>query len=241
MKVLTFFLNFSYLSSAIKIYLCGDSTMAKGNGKIDGWGQYLQSSMTIPVANKAIGGRSARSYTVEGRFNEVARSVQPGDFVVIEFGHNDGGSLANDNGRTDCPGAGNQTCQGMHGGKKTIVLTFPAYLINAGKLMASKGAKVVYSSMTPNNIWEGNGSYSPSRFTDYARQAAKAISGATFIDHGKAVANAYRKLGKAATNALYPQDHTHTSPRGAKVVADAFVAEVLADRNLLAQYVLSKR
>jgi rhamnogalacturonan acetylesterase len=135
--------------------------MARGNGKIDGWGQYLQPSMTIPVINKAIGGRSVRSYTVEGRFNEVGRSVQAGDFVVIEFGHNDGGSLAKDNGRTDCPGSGNQTCQSTHGGRKVTVLTFPAYLINAGKLMAAKGAKgakVVYSSMTPNNIWEGNGS-----------------------------------------------------------------------------------
>jgi rhamnogalacturonan acetylesterase len=194
--------------------------------------------MTIPVINKSIGGRSARSYTVEGRFNEVARSVQSGDFVVIEFGHNDGGSLSKDNGRTDCPGAGNQTCQG---GKNARVLTFPAYLISAGKMMASRGAKVVFSSMTPNNIWEGNGAYSPSRFTDYAKQAAKAVSGATFVDHGKAVANAYKKLGKSATNALYPQDHTHTSPRGAKVVADAFVSEVLAGKYPLAQYVKSSK
>jgi rhamnogalacturonan acetylesterase len=240
MALLIPLLYLPFLASTAKIHLCGDSTMAKGNGKIDGWGQHLQPHMTIPVVNRAIGGRSARSYTVEGRFNDVARSVQPGDFVVIEFGHNDGGSLAKDNGRTDCPGAGNQTCQSTYGGRKVTVLSFPAYLINAGKLMASKGAKVVYSSMTPNNIWEGNGSYSPSRFTDYARQAAKSVSGASFVDHGRAVANSYRKLGKGKTNALYPQDHTHTSPQGAKVVAEAFVTEVLAERNPLAQYVKKK-
>jgi rhamnogalacturonan acetylesterase len=54
------------------------------------------------------------------------------------------------------------------------------------------------------------------------------------------VANSYRKLGKSATNALYPQDHTDTSLRGAKVVADAFMAEALAERNPLAQFVKSK-
>jgi hypothetical protein len=41
-------------------------------------------------------------------------------------------------------------------------------------------------------------------------------------------------------NALYPQDHTDTSLRGAKVVADAFMAEALAERNPLAQFVKSK-
>jgi rhamnogalacturonan acetylesterase len=73
------------------LYLCGDSTMAKGNGVIDGWGQYINKYVNIGVVNKAIGGRSARSYWNEGRFQEVANLVKSGDIVVIEFGHNDGG------------------------------------------------------------------------------------------------------------------------------------------------------
>lgn len=78
---------------------------------LPGWGEYLQSSLSIPVVNAAVAGRSARSYTREGRFTALAAIVISGDFVVIEFGHNDGGSLTpTDNGRTDCPGAGGETC-----------------------------------------------------------------------------------------------------------------------------------
>ncbi|KAF4628170.1 hypothetical protein G7Y89_g9982 [Cudoniella acicularis] len=100
------------------IWLCGDSTMAPGGGHngTEGWGQYLQYSFSPSVAfvnNSAYAGRSARSFTREERFNTIVEKIKEGDWVVIEFGHNDGGSpypAASDNGRADCPGAGNQTC-----------------------------------------------------------------------------------------------------------------------------------
>lgn len=105
------------------IWLAGDSTMAPGGGHngTEGWGQYLQYSFgtakagTIQafVNNSAYAGRSMRSFTREGRFDRIAAVVKPGDWVVIEMGHNDGGSpypAASDNGRGDCPGAGNETC-----------------------------------------------------------------------------------------------------------------------------------
>ena len=56
-------------------------------------------------------------FTREGRFNRIAQGLQPGDWVVIEFGINDVGAPINestsstgDKGRADCPGAGNETC-----------------------------------------------------------------------------------------------------------------------------------
>jgi rhamnogalacturonan acetylesterase len=226
-------------ASAAKIYVCGDSTAARGNGKIDGWGEHLAPFVTLPVVNNSIGGGSARSYTVEGRFQGVAELVQRGDTVIIEFGHNDGGSLSKDNGRTDCPGAGSQTCPSTFQGKKVVVQTFPTYLTNAGKLFVSKGAKVIFSSMTPNNIWEGgSGAYSPSRFTTYARDAAKAVgNGATFVDHGSFVAQVYKKLGAKTVNGYYPQDHTHTNAAGARVVAEAFTKAVTAAKDPLSTHV----
>lgn len=84
-----------------------------GGSGTQGWGEYLQYSFDrsrYVVSNHAIGGRSARSYTRENRFYEVSRQVRSGDWVVIEFGHNDGGSLSNDNGRSDCYGEGDETC-----------------------------------------------------------------------------------------------------------------------------------
>ena len=78
------------------IHLCGDSTMAgrgANDGATDGWGAYFGRYATTTVVNRAIGGRSARSFTEEGRFQAVANEVKAGDIVVIEFGHNDGGAL----------------------------------------------------------------------------------------------------------------------------------------------------
>lgn len=86
---------------------------AGGGSGTEGWGEFLKYSLpsSYTVSNKAIGGRSARSFTREGRFQAIADVVQSGDWVVVEFGHNDGGSLTpTDNGRSDCFGDGDQTC-----------------------------------------------------------------------------------------------------------------------------------
>ena len=103
------------------IWLAGDSTTAPGGGHngTEGWGQYLQYSFgnNARVNNSAYAGRSARSFTREGRFDRIAEAMKPGDFVVIELGINDPGTPTNgststtgDKGRADCPGAGSETC-----------------------------------------------------------------------------------------------------------------------------------
>lgn len=175
-----------------------------------------------------MGGRSARSYTNEGRFTEINNLIKSGDIVVIEFGHNDGGSptSATDNNRSDCPGTGEETCKSGKDG--STVYTFGHYVKAAAKSYIAKGATVVVSSQTPNNLWEG-GKYSAAapRFVAYAAQAGKEIgNGASFVDHFQAVANMYKKLGSTATNALYPNDHTHTSPKGADLSAQAFAQAI---------------
>ncbi|KAK3337805.1 SGNH hydrolase-type esterase domain-containing protein [Cercophora scortea] len=226
------------------VYLAGDSTMAKGASPIDGWGQYLGKYLTVPVVNKAIGGRSARSFSNEGRFTEIEKLVAKGDIVVIEFGHNDGGSpnSASDNARSDCPGSGSETC--VSGKTGETVYTFNYYIEKAAKSYIAKGASVIISSQTPNNLWEG-GKYSDgaSRFVDYAAKAAKNVgTGASFVDHFRAAAKLYLKLGNTKTNAIYPKDHTHTSPEGADLTAQAFAQAVSVDFNgttPLKQYIKS--
>jgi rhamnogalacturonan acetylesterase len=80
-------------------------------------------------------------------------------------------------------------------GVKETVLTYEAYLVNAANLFKSKGANVIISSATPNNVWEsGTWSYSSGRFVTFAIDAAKA-TGSTFIDHGLTTANLYKTLG----------------------------------------------
>ncbi|KAF4974168.1 hypothetical protein FZEAL_8898 [Fusarium zealandicum] len=218
------------------VYFCGDSTMAKnggGDGVTDGWGNHIGKYLKVTAVNKAIGGRSARSFWNEGRFKAVADVVTKGDIVVIEFGHNDGGSPNNnDNGRSDCPGTGTEVCTSDKTGEK--VYTFAFYVLQAAKLMTAKGATVILSSQTPNNQWEG-GSYgdSPPRFVAYQAKAAKDANdkAVTYVDNFRAVSNMYKKLGNSAVNAFYPKDHTHTSPAGADMIAQAFVQAISEELN----------
>ncbi|TVY44715.1 Rhamnogalacturonan acetylesterase [Lachnellula occidentalis] len=207
------------------IWLAGDSTEAPGGGGngTEGWGQYLQYSFLPSVAlvnNSAFAGRSARTFTREGRFDIIASNLKEGDWVVIEFGHNDGGTppvnaTVGDKGRADCPGV-------------EIVQTYPTYLQNAARKFLEKKAKVVLSSMTPTNPWEfGNYSYKPSIFTYYTWLAASELGGPSkgvyFVSHGQYAAQAMKNLGKETVDANYPLDHTHTAPFLADVVAQSFV------------------
>ncbi|KAI1258744.1 GDSL-like Lipase/Acylhydrolase [Xylariaceae sp. FL1019] len=223
----------SACAQATTVYLAGDSTMAPGGGGsgTEGWGQYLKYSLpsSYTVSNKAIAGRSARSFTREGRFQAIADVVQAGDWVVVEFGHNDGGSLSpTDNGRTDCFGDGAQTCQTTYDGVAETVLTYPAYYKNAASLFLNKGAKVILSSATPNNICEsGTCSWGPSRFDYYAWNAASQLGGTAkgiyHVAHGEYAAQVMTSLGKTVVDAHYPNDHTHTDPYMANVMAGSFV------------------
>lgn len=77
------------------IYLAGDSTMATKTDSARpefGWGEYLQSQFDdakIRVENHAQNGRSTKSFIDEGRWQAIVDKLQPGDWVFIEFGHND--------------------------------------------------------------------------------------------------------------------------------------------------------
>lgn len=78
-----------------KIYIIGDSTVANYHADaypMTGWGQvlnlYLDQSK-VQITNKAIGGRSSRSFYEEGRWTEVYNLLDSADYVFIQFGHND--------------------------------------------------------------------------------------------------------------------------------------------------------
>ena len=79
----------------ITIFMIGDSTMAnkplEGDNQERGWGQMLSGFFTddIHVDNHALNGRSSLSFINEGRWQEVYDAIQPGDYVFIQFGHND--------------------------------------------------------------------------------------------------------------------------------------------------------
>ncbi|BEV06004.1 rhamnogalacturonan acetylesterase [Chryseobacterium gambrini] len=77
------------------LFLIGDSTMAtKENPDKNpehGWGQVLPQFLTngIEIQNHAVNGRSSKSFRTEGRWDQVEKQLKKGDFVIIQFGHND--------------------------------------------------------------------------------------------------------------------------------------------------------
>lgn len=79
----------------ITVFMIGDSTMANKSitgGKPErGWGHVLGGFFTedIIVDNHAVNGRSSKSFIDEGRWDKVLSRIKPGDYVVIQFGHND--------------------------------------------------------------------------------------------------------------------------------------------------------
>ncbi|WP_313581442.1 rhamnogalacturonan acetylesterase [Chishuiella sp.] len=77
------------------LFLVGDSTMADkkdpDKNPEHGWGQILPTLMTntISIQNHATNGRSSKSFRTEGRWNKVYKQLKKGDYVIIQFGHND--------------------------------------------------------------------------------------------------------------------------------------------------------
>ncbi|WP_448697840.1 rhamnogalacturonan acetylesterase [Mucilaginibacter sp. AW1-3] len=87
---------FMFQQRPIKVYLIGDSTMCNYPTKqlpLTGWGMpfanYLDSG--VVVDNRAKGGRSTRTFISENRWQPIADSLKAGDYVLMQFGHNDEG------------------------------------------------------------------------------------------------------------------------------------------------------
>lgn len=87
-------MSFLPLQRKIKVYLVGDSTIAKKEIKAypeTGWGMPFTwfFDSTVEVDNRALNGRSTKSFIAEGRWTPIVENLQQGDYVLIQFGHND--------------------------------------------------------------------------------------------------------------------------------------------------------
>lgn len=95
MAVAVLLLSAFKADNVVTVFMIGDSTMA--NKSLDagnqerGWGHVLGGffSENIRVENHAVNGRSSKSFIDEGRWQEVLDRIRPGDYVLIQFGHND--------------------------------------------------------------------------------------------------------------------------------------------------------
>ncbi|OHE99028.1 GDSL-like Lipase/Acylhydrolase [Colletotrichum orchidophilum] len=234
------------------LWLAGDSTMAPdgGHNGTQGWGQYLHYSLDsskIRVNNSAYAGRSARTFTREGRFQRIIDEVKAGDWVIIEFGHNDGpGNPINDTvkNRVDCPGIGDNVCPVIFNNQTEVVQTYTTYLRNASTTFLSLGARVVISTSTPVNPYSaGNFSWTPTIYSWYSWHVVESLGGPAagiyYVPHGNYSAQALQVQGPQAAVEGYPMDAVHMSPKLADSFAGAFVLGLKCGTSPLQEYVVN--
>ncbi len=210
------------------LFLIGDSTMRNHTPRDEGYGTVIHEYFNldkINVVNRALGGRSSRSYYTEGLWAKVRAMLKPGDFVLMQFGHNDGGPIQHGTGRASIKGIGNQTVTIFHQktGKSEVVHTYGWYLRKYVDDTEKAGAIAIIASPIPRDMWHGTHVNRNNHDYGLWSKEVAASQHAYFIDLNKIVAGWYDMLGPIMVKHLFPIDHTHTSPTGAIINADAVV------------------
>lgn len=82
------------VAQPVTVFLAGDSTVASypaSRAPLTGWGQVLERFFTdsVVVKNEAVSGRSSKSFIDEGRLNAIFNAIRPGDYLMVQFAHND--------------------------------------------------------------------------------------------------------------------------------------------------------
>lgn len=213
------------------LFTIGDSTVRnedKDTASQWGWGSVIAELFDpekISVENCAMAGRSARTYLNEGRWDKVYNALQPGDFVLIQFGHNDGGEINTGKARGELHGAGSESKVFLMEatGKYEVVYTYGWYLRKFIMDTLEKGATPIILSHTPRNKWkDGRIERNTESFGRWARQAAEQKN-VCFIDLNKISADKLENVGQESAAIYFKRDHTHTSSEGARMNAESII------------------
>ena len=234
------FIELSYILSAdkaITIFVIGDSTAANkdtSGGKLErGWGQMLQNNFNqnfVVVDNHALNGRSSKSFVDEGHWAEVVKLIKKGDYVLIQFGHND---EKTDEARHTEPGS-----------------TFDQYLTKYAEETRNLGGIPVLLSPCARRNWK-NGVFvdTHGNYRNVAKNVATILK-ANFVDGNSITTKLESDLGEEGSKKLhmiyapgeqasYPdgiEDNTHYNVYGATTVAKQFADALVKEVPDLAQY-----
>ena len=213
------------------VFTIGDSTVKNGkddgSNKQYGWGSLLWQwfdTTRVSVENHALGGRSSRTFITEGLWDKVLAGVQKGDYVFIQFGHNDAGPLNTGRARASLRGnADNDTTVVMEAtGKEETIHSFGWYMRKYARDVKAKGATPIILSHIPRNNFVTKDSLQIVRnnngFGAWCKEAA-AMEKVPYIDLNDLVADKYEKMGKDSVQLMFHGDHTHTSRLGAELNA----------------------
>ena len=211
------------------LFLVGDSIMhtGTGTGDVGPWGYGAElipmfDATKIHVYNEGLGGRSSRGYIQEGAWAKILERLQPGDWVLVQFGHNDAANSANYPDRTTLKGDGDETqdIDSPVNHTKETIHSFGWYMRQYVTDAKAKGATVIICSPPPRNSWlEGKVIRGLDGYASWSADAA-VKSGARFIDLNTITANKYDALGQTATRPYF-NDNQHSRKAGAKLNAES--------------------
>ena len=233
-------------------WIIGDSTVKVGTTGQRGWGDELApffDTTKINLVNRAIGGRSSRTFITEGRWDDILKELHAGDIVIMQFGHNDAGPVNEDppvtkstRARGTLKGNGDDSVfveKNILTGKPETVHSYGWYIRHYVDTAQEKGAVAIVCSPIPRKSWNDQGKINRASggYGLWAKQAAEQ-SGALFVDLNEVIARGYEKIGKDAVEPLFGDKGTHTSPEGAKFNARAVVSGLngLGEKNPLAPF-----
>ncbi|KAJ3002264.1 hypothetical protein HKX48_002414 [Thoreauomyces humboldtii] len=255
-QLATIFLTFvpaAFAAGHTTFHIAGDSTAANGGGGggTQGWGPDLQGyfdTSIVTVQNGARGGRSARTFLSDGSWDAVINQVQPNDYVLIQFGHNDASPITDaTRSRGVLRGIGENFQDTINGVTKKVinlfstsmsltwvtnfifskaerVYSFGHYLRTMVNDTRAKGGIPILASKTLNKKWDNTtrptGVFRGDEWSTWSLQVAQAKKTA-FLDMRQIAADAYDKIGIKVLDEFFPIDGTHFSPAGAQVNAQS--------------------
>jgi len=233
------------------VFIAGDSTAASGGG----WGAFAPAYFDlkrINVCNCAVSGTSSRTFIAGGTWGNLMEHVKAGDFVLIQFGHNDF-SPVNEaesvpvsarRSRGTLPGLGEESKEidNIITKKHEVIHTYGWYLRQMVKEVQAKGAQPILLSPTVHNAWK-EGKISQGRFDDYRKWAEEQARqlGVPFLDVTRRLVEEYERRGQEQVKPLFPKDTVHTSAQGSDLVASVVVAGLRELKNQPLNVYLSEK
>lgn len=228
------------------LFLIGDSTVNNSNQPQMGWGNVISAyfdTTRIRIRNNAKAGRSTRTFISEDRWKTTIDAIRPGDFLIMQFGHNEGSvpDTSKAGRRGVLRGTGEETKSLVWpDGHPETVNTYGFYLRKFIREARAKGATPVVCSMIPRNEWkDGKVLRASADFGKWSQEVAQQ-EGVTFIDLNDITALKYEKLGPDEVKKFFPDDHTHTNEAGARLNAESVVDGIRANRKLALNKYLKK-
>ena len=228
--------SFTFTDHKPVLCIIGDSTVKNGdgtgkNGQV-GWGSVIDpffDTMKISIRNHAIGGRSSRTFISDGRWDKILADLQKGDYVIMQFGHNDSSPLDDTaRARGTIKGIGNDSTEIYNPIRKMkeVVYSYGWYMRKFVNEARAKGAIPIICSPVPREGWK-NGKINRDQYAGWSKEVADQTN-TYFIPLNELIATEYERLDTAAVHKFFPADHTHTNREGAQLNAKKVVEGVQA-------------